>query len=162
VAHQQELLAPPSLLAVQIQLPRAATVVDALLERLLERLPQRRHLVIAQRVDAPQRVDPRLEKRILDVDGAATGDALLVEQERLDRPPPPTQECPELVERQVFRTASRRESRRQSRGKGSRNAGFHNNTLPRRSIRRVKRVGGLKGTRSSGTRNSSSRRAPSS
>ena len=35
-------------------------------------------------------------------------------------------------------------------------SGFHSSILPWRSIRRVKRVGGLRGTRSSGTRNSSS------
>ena len=41
-------------------------------------------------------------------------------------------------------------------------SGFHSSTLPRRSMRRVKRVGGSRGMRSSGMRNSSSSRAPNS
>src|SRR5215471_11148335 len=40
--------------------------------------------------------------------------------------------------------------------------GGHKSTLPLRSISRVNREGGVKGTRSSGTCSSSSRRAPSS
>jgi hypothetical protein len=58
----------------------------------LKRPPQHGHLVVAQRVDAPQRVNTGLEQGILDIDVADPGDPLLVEQERLDRPPPPPQE----------------------------------------------------------------------
>jgi len=56
----------------------------------------RGHLVVAQRVDSPQRVNSHLEQRILDVDVADPGDPLLIEQERLDCPPPPQQERSEL------------------------------------------------------------------
>ena len=85
VADEQEALVPAPLFAVQVELPRAAAVVNALLQRLPKRPPQRSHLVVVQRVDRPQRVDARLEQRILDVDVADAGDPLLVEQEGLDR-----------------------------------------------------------------------------
>jgi hypothetical protein len=60
-------------------------VVDTLLQRLPKRPPQRGHIFIVQRVDAPQRVDARLEQRSLDTDIADADDVLLVEEEGLDR-----------------------------------------------------------------------------
>jgi len=81
VGDQEKALVPAALFAVQIALPRTTALVNALLQRLLDCLPQGSYLVVIQRIDFPQRVDPWLEQRVLDVDVADASDPALVEEE---------------------------------------------------------------------------------
>jgi hypothetical protein len=74
-----------------------AARVDALLERLDHAVVERLDLRALQRPDRPQRMDAGAEERLVRVDVAHAGYALLREQEGLDRRPAAAGDRPERL-----------------------------------------------------------------
>jgi hypothetical protein len=64
---------PAALLAVQVQLERRTAGVDAALQRIAQRLPERGDPVIGQARDRPQPEDLGFPQRVLDIDVADAG-----------------------------------------------------------------------------------------
>jgi hypothetical protein len=86
---------------VAVVVYRGALGVDSGVQRLDDRLAQRLDLSPAQRPDRPQRVDPRPEQRLVGVDVAHAGHALLVQEEGLHRLPAPARLLAQRVGREV-------------------------------------------------------------